>query len=171
MNKGGFYRSKSPRFLSSVSKQIATNQFLHQFITVNFANHTAKTVFEMQYADDKLTFTINAAEGDVSVIPQVRNYVVRVRDLTVDGKELVFRINGAAVNESHTVFPENTRRLVGEPPKERAIRVFSRWQGFSLKKEVCCRLLGDDGDIMKKLGVLPLPRVVRSAINEELESE
>lgn len=139
--------------------------------TVDFINHTASTKFEISYENGKVSFTINAVEGDASVVPQKRNYTVRVRDLTVDGKELVFEIKDASVSESHTVCAENAQRIVGETANERAVRIFSRWQGFSLKKEICCRLLGADGDIMKNLKALPLPKSVRAAINEELESE
>ena len=114
---------------------------------------------------------VNAAEGDTAVIPQSRNYKIRVRDLAVNGKELVFEIKDAATNQAHTVTAENAEHLTGESKHERAIRIFSRWQGFSLKKEICCRLLGADGDVMKTLDKMPLPHDVRAAINEELESE
>jgi alpha-glucosidase (family GH31 glycosyl hydrolase) len=139
--------------------------------SVDFKNHTASTKFEISYENGKVSFTVNAAEGDTSVIPHKRNYTVRVRDLMVDDKELVFEIRDADITEAHTVSAENASRITGESKHERAIRIFSRWQGFSLKKEICCRLLGADGDVMKNLGKLPLPKAVRSAINEELESE
>jgi hypothetical protein len=129
------------------------------------------TKFEISYDNGKVSFTVNAAEGDTAVIPQKRNYTVKVRDLTVDGKELVLEIKDAATNQTHTVTAENAKRITGESKHERAIRIFSRWQGFSLKKEICCRLLGADGDVMKNLSKLPLPHDVREAINEELESE
>ena len=139
--------------------------------SVDFKNHTASTKFEISYDNGKVSFTVNAAEGDTAVIPQKRNYTVRVRDLTVDGKELVLEIKDAATNQAHTVTAENAKRITGESKHERAIRIFSRWQGFSLKKEICCRLLGADGDVMHKLNKLPLPHDVRAAIIEELESE
>ena len=139
--------------------------------SVDFKNHTASTKFEISCDNGKIRFTVNAAEGDTSVIPQNRNYKIRVRDLTVDGKELVFEIKEAAINQTHTVTAENAKRITGESKHERAIRIFSRWQGFSLKKEICCRLLGADGDVMKNLNKMPLPHDVRAAIIEELESE
>ena len=139
--------------------------------SVDFKNHTASTKFEISYDNGKVSFTVNAAEGDTAVIPQKRNYTVRVRDLTVDGKELVLEIKDAATNQAHTVTAENAKRITGESKHERAIRIFSRWQGFSLKKEICCRLLGADGDVMQKLNKMPLPHDVRAAIIEELESE
>ncbi len=139
--------------------------------TVDFKNHTASTKFEIGFENGRVSFTVNAAEGDTSVIPEKRNYTVRVRDLTVNGKELVFEIKAAATNKAHVVCAENASRITGETKHERAIRIFSRWQGFSLKKEICCRLLGADGDIMKNLDKMPLPKAIRAAINEELESE
>lgn len=139
--------------------------------SVDFKNHTASTKFEISCDNGKVSFTVNAAEGDTAVIPQNRNYKIRVRDLTVDGKELVLEIKDAATNQAHTVTAENAKRITGESKHERAIRIFSRWQGFSLKKEICCRLLGADGDVMQKLNKMPLPHDVRAAIIEELESE
>ncbi len=139
--------------------------------SVDFKNHTASTKFEISYDNGKVSFTVNAAQGDTSVIPQNRNYKVRIRDLTVNGKALVFEIRDAAVNQTHTVTAEKAERIEGESKHERAIRIFSRWQGFSLKKEICCRLLGADGDVMKNLNKMPLPHDVRAAITEELESE
>ncbi|MBQ8027476.1 MAG: DUF5110 domain-containing protein, partial [Clostridia bacterium] len=119
--------------------------------TVDYSLHSAKTKFEMKYSGGKLSFTVNAAEGDLSVIPEKRNYVIKVRDLTVGGEELVLYLNGADVNESYTLTAENANRFVGETAKERTVRILSRWQGFSLKKEICCRLLGEDkGDMIRK---------------------
>ena len=60
--------------------------------SVDFKNHTASTKFEISYDNGKVSFKVNAAEGDASVIPQKRNYKIRVRDLVADGKELVFEI-------------------------------------------------------------------------------
>ena len=140
--------------------------------TVDFALHSVKTKLEMKYKDGKLSFTVRAAEGDLSVIPEKRNYTVRVRDLTVDGKELAFKIDDAHVNETHTVYAENARRIIGESPKERAVHILSRWQGSSLKKEICCRLLGENKeDIIRNFRRMLLPRAVKAAMTEELESE
>lgn len=140
--------------------------------TVDYSLHSAKTKFEMKYSGGKLSFTVNAAEGDLSVIPEKRNYVIKVRDLTVGGEELVLYLNGADVNESYTLTAENANRFVGETAKERTVRILSRWQGFSLKKEICCRLLGEDkGDMIRKFNGIVLPKVVKAAITEELECE
>lgn len=139
--------------------------------SVDFKNHTARTKFDIAYENEKITFTVNFATGDTAVLPQKRNYKIRVRDVEVDGKELVFEINGADVNESCTVMAEKAKRLVGETEEEKAIRILSRWQGFSLKKEICCRLLEKNGnkDMLGIFNKVMLPKSVKAAIKEELE--
>lgn len=57
----------------------------------------AETKLEISYSNNRLTFTINASEGDLSVIPRKRNYKIFVKDIFVNEKPLVFEINDANV--------------------------------------------------------------------------
>lgn len=101
---------------------------------IDYEEHKAETKFEITYTDNKLTFTINKAQGDLSVIPQKRNYRVVIKDLIIDGKPLVFEFNNADVNDTHTQTANNAVRVSNENPRDAVIRIMSRWQTSTAKK-------------------------------------
>ncbi len=137
--------------------------------SVDFKNHTAKTRFEMSFDGKKLSFKINAAEGETSVLPEKRSYKIRIRDLTVDGKELVFEADNVQTSKGCCFEAENAEYLKPESREERVIRVISRLGGNNIKKEIKCRLLlRKNGNIEKRLKRSSLPRSVKAAIAEEL---
>ncbi len=133
--------------------------------SVDFENHLAKTRFDIAFENGKLNFTVNAAEGDLSVLPEKRNFKIRVRDLVKNGEELVFNLLNADITETHVLVAEDVSFMAEESDEEKVMRIFSRWQGFSLKKEIACRLALKN---MNKLNKFPLPKTVRAAIKEEL---
>ncbi len=142
--------------------------------SVDFGRHTATTKFEIDYADGKVKFLVNAAEGDLNVIPQRRSYKIRIRDLEKDGEELVFVLKDAPVNESHVFTAENAYRIKGESRAERIERVLSRWQGNSITKEARYRMLSkitDNEKLYKRMCLLGIPKAVIGAVREELECE
>lgn len=142
--------------------------------TVDFKNHTATTKFEMKYENCKVEFLVSAAEGDLSVIPEKRNYKIRIRDLEKDGEELVFTLENASVTENHVLTAENAYRIKGESREERIERVLSRWQGKSITKEARYRILckiDDNEKLYKRMKLLGIPKVVIGAVREELECE
>ena len=109
----------------------------------DFDEHKAVTKFVMTYIDNKLTFKINSAVGDTSVIPQKRNYRVVVRDVLSDGRELVFEFNNADINEVHTQTAENALRISKEDTKQAVIRIMSRWQEKTPIKNIAYKKLAD----------------------------
>ena len=135
----------------------------------DFDEHKALTKFEMKFDNDKLTFTVNAAEGDLSVLPQKRNYKVIVKDALADGKPLVFEFNNADVNETHSQTAENVTRVSKEDSREAVIRIMSRWQETTPKKAVAYKRfegLTLKADIERELKKSHLPKVIKSAIEE-----
>lgn len=135
----------------------------------DFDEHKALTKFEMKYENNKLTFTVNAAEGDLSVLPQKRNYRVIVKDALANGKPLVFEFNSADVNEAHSQTAENVTRVSKEEPREEVIRIMSRWQETTPKKAIaykCFEGLTSKADIERALQKSTLPKVIKSAIEE-----
>ena len=68
--------------------------------------HRAVTKLDISFDGSRLTFTVNKAEGDLSVIPQKRSYKIIVKDAVKNGKMPVLEINDADVNEAHTVCAE-----------------------------------------------------------------
>lgn len=137
----------------------------------DYNDHKALTKFEMRYDNDKLTFTINSAEGDLSVLPQKRNYKVIVKDVLTDGKPLVFEFNDADVNEVHSQTAENVTRVSKEEPREEVIRIMSRWQETTPKKALaykCFEGLTSKADIERELQKSSLPKIIKSAIAESI---
>lgn len=135
----------------------------------DYDEHKAETKFEMTYADNKLTFAINSAQGDLSVIPQKRNYKVIVKDLLVDGKPLVFEFNNADVNKKHSKTVDNAVRLANENPKDIVINIMSRWQATTAKKAMTYKPfenLSTADEIKKAMKRTRMPRVVSKAILE-----
>lgn len=137
----------------------------------DYDNHKAETKFEMTYIENKLTFTINQAQGDLSVIPQKRNYRVIVKDLLVDGKPLVFEFNNADVNESHIQNADNAVRFENENPKEALIRIMSRWQTSTAKKAKAYKSFENAvtaDEIKIELKKCKMPQIIKIAIEELL---
>ncbi|MFR5875114.1 MAG: TIM-barrel domain-containing protein [Eubacterium sp.] len=138
----------------------------------DYDEHKAQTKFEIAYADNRLTFIINSAQGDLSVIPQKRNYRVIVKDILVDGKPLVFEFNNADVNETHTQTADNAVRIENENPKDAVINIMSRWQAPTAKKARVYKPfenISSKEDIEQALNKTRLPGLIKQAIEEHLK--
>lgn len=94
----------------------------------DFDAHKAVTEFKISYNGSLLKLTVGKAQGDTTVIPQKRSYKIIVKDAVKDGKQLVFEIKEADVNEEHTVSAENVSRARKAEPFDAVVNVFSRWQ-------------------------------------------
>ncbi len=135
----------------------------------DYINHIAKTKFEMTYENDVLTFKINKAEGDLSVIPKFRNYKICVRDLGIR-----FEINNASVKEEYVKTFENAKRIRKEEPREALIRILSRWQETTAKKQIAWKPFEkaeNEAEIMKALGKSILPEEVKNCIIEAMKQK
>ncbi|MGN1421510.1 MAG: TIM-barrel domain-containing protein [Eubacterium sp.] len=135
----------------------------------DFNEHKAETEFEIEYVNNKLTFTINAVKGDLSVIPSKRNYKVIIKDIDVNGKPLEFDFSDADVTEAHSKVFENAVRFKNESPRDAVIRIMSRWQEKTHKKDRAYKPfqnLTDKAEIETTLKHSRLPKVIKSAIEE-----
>lgn len=135
----------------------------------NCENHKAQTEFKIAYDGNKLTFTIEGAKGDLSVIPQKRNYRVIVKDAFVDGKTLMFKFNNADISQCHSQTAENVTRVQKENPRDAMIRIFSRWQKDNMKKFAFFKPFEKAqtaDEILRTLKKSHLPKVVKAAIEE-----
>ena len=135
----------------------------------DYEEHRAETKFEMHYAGSQLTFTIHKAVGDLSVIPQKRNYRIIVKDVTVDGKPLIFEFNDVHVNEMHSQTTDNAMRIEKDNPRDIVINIMSRWQAATAKKARAYKpfenLLTAD-EIRQTLIKSHLPKTIKQAIEE-----
>lgn len=137
----------------------------------DYANHNAKTEFSISYCDNKVTFTIKAAQGDLSVIPSRRNYTVKIKDLVKDGKSVEFFIENADITQDIVFELDGVKRKENENPHDEVIRILSRWQEKSMKKNDAYKpfenLYGVD-EIRNANKKARLPKEIKLAIDEIL---
>lgn len=133
--------------------------------------HKVKTEFSISYCDNKVTFTIKAAQGDLSVIPSKRNYTVKIKDLIKDGKSVEFSIENADITQDIVFELDGVKRKQNENPNDEVIRILSRWQEKSMKKNNAYKpfenLYGVD-EIRSANKKARLPKEVKLAIDEIL---
>ena len=133
--------------------------------------HNAKTEFSISYCDNKVTFTIKAAQGDLSVIPSRRNYTVKIKDLIKDGKSVEFSIENADITQDIVFELDGVKRKQNENPHDEVIRILSRWQEKSNKKNNAYKpfenLYGVD-EIRSANKKARLPKEIKLAIDEIL---
>ena len=139
---------------------------------VDYELHNAKTRFEMKYENGSVSFTVNAAEGDLSVLPEKRNITVRFKDLiNADGSEAVAEFENLPVNSSKTIKLENVKRKEKNAPRDEVIWAFTRWQGNTMKKNakyLPFNKLTDSEAIRSKLKISPLPEELKLLIEERI---
>ena len=126
---------------------------------IDYNLHKVLTKFEMKFENDCLTFTINAADGDLSVIPDVRNYTVKVKDTTVDGKPTVIDFKSCKVDKTHSITVKNVKRTENASLNAATINVLTRWQTSTIKKSA---VLGQ----IEKGRRYRAPKVIKKAVKE-----
>ena len=132
----------------------------------DYISHIAKTKFEMQYENERLAFRINAAEGDLSVIPDKRAYRVCIKDLGIS-----FEIDDADITKAYEKTFENAKRPEKEEPREAVIRILSRWQETTRRKQHAYepfeKAVTED-EILSALEWTELPPEVEECITEAM---
>ena len=135
--------------------------------------HTAKTKLEISFKGDKLTFGINAAEGDLSVIPKKRNYLIKVIDVNIDGEPLSFELKAADTAKAYTLKAENVKRNTPSDIREEVICMLSRWQEKTEYKRSVFRPFEKAytvEDFEKALKKSQLPESAANAVSEIIET-
>lgn len=137
----------------------------------DYDDHIARTKFDISYDGDNLTFTINGATGDLSVLPERRNYHIVIKDAIVDGKQLVFDACDVDVNDTITLTAENVSRVQGDEPRDVVINIMSRWQTTTKKKKIAFDpfdALYSADEIVAQLEKSKLPDSVKLSILERI---
>lgn len=137
----------------------------------DFEEHTAKTKFEISYDKTSVTFTVNEAQGDLSVVPGVRNYTVIIKDLYKDDQPVKLILESVEADKGRTVTVSGVSRKAPEDPYEGAVRIVSRLKGNSIIKFL--RFLPVQKDksakgVEKAIKRANLPKSVKLAIKEVL---
>ncbi len=132
----------------------------------DYAEHTAKTVFKNTF--DERTNTVKLTievEGDLSVIPENRQYKICFKDIDCDDTELEFS------REIVEIEMENAKPLSAESPRNRVIHIMSRWQDSTRKKNAAYEAfsnLTDRNSLFRALYKARLPKPVFDCIYEAL---
>lgn len=137
----------------------------------DYNEHNVVTLFEMSYDGDSLTFTVNKAEGDLSVIPEIRNYRVVVGDVTINGKPLVIEFKDTKTTETHTKTINNVVRKTNGDIRDSVINIMTRWQETTVKKDIAFKPFENaytKEDVEKALSKAKIPKNVSLAIKEYL---
>ena len=152
--------------------------------TMNYRNGAfAETTFEISENDNTVTFVINPAEGDKSVIPEKRRYTLSFKDIA-DCEKVTVSVNGkraAAVEQTMTA-KEQTLTFVAELSAEDKLKITMKnitAKKNPDKKEAVTDLLSKvQGSNNAKMilytswlknsfkGIFPADKTIKDAVNE-----
>lgn len=144
----------------------------HEFVMyedngkTDFAEHTAKTVFKNTF-DEKMNtakLTIEV-EGDLSVIPENRQYKICFKDIDCDDFLLDFSKDAVELEV------KDVKTLTAESPRDKVINIMSRWQDGTMKKNSAYKAFGgltDRNSLFRALYKARLPKPVFNCIFEAL---
>ena len=138
----------------------------------NCESHTAETKLEISFENGRLTFTVGAAEGDLSVLPKKRNYLIKVLDVNQNGEAVVFEISSADINKAHTFTADGVTRNKPDDIREDIICMLTRWQAGTELKRAAFKPFEKAvtvDDFEKALKKAILPKVVSQAVREIIE--
>ncbi len=141
----------------------------------------ATTKFEIEEEGKVVKFTINPTEGDLTLVPEKRNYTVCFKDITAGkvtvngeerefGEEIVFTAETAT---GATVVIENAVKKDNGDIFEQVNVILSRLQGSNLVKQILYTLAGigkakDKEELKKAIKRSLFPRRVKTAALEIL---
>lgn len=144
----------------------------HEFVMyedngkTDFAEHTAKTVFKNTFDErtDTVKLTIEV-EGDLSVIPENRQYKICFKDIDCDDFLIDFSKDAIELEVKDVKAP------TVESPRDKVINIMSRWQDGTMKKNAAYKAFGgltDRNSLFRALYKARLPKPVFNCIFEAL---
>lgn len=133
---------------------------------IDFDQHTAKTIITNSYDEkqNKITVSIKV-EGDLSVIPKDRKYILNFKDAANDNVILDYSA------DEITVEINDIKPIFKESPKDIVINAMSRWQGSTEKKNLVYKHfegLEDKEAILSQLHKTKMPQPIFDVIFEQL---
>lgn len=144
----------------------------HEFVMyedngkTDFAEHTAKTIFKNTFDEKtntaKLTIEV---EGDLSVVPENRQYQICFKDMDCDDFLLDFSKDAIELEVKDVKAP------TAESPRDKVINIMSRWQDGTWKKNAAYKAfdgLTDRNSLFRALYKARLPKPVFNCIYEAL---
>lgn len=152
----------------------------------NCQSHNARTLFRNSLNGENISLKISVS-GDLSVIPGDRAYKIIFKDITCsdikvnrDDAQIEYDRNGCPVvkfafTEDETEIVINgAKALEGDSKHDKLIKVMSRWQSATLKKDAFYKKFSDIDDINSLFRALyksKLPKAVFNAAYEALSEK
>ncbi len=131
----------------------------------------ATTLFEVSYSGDGLKFTVNPVAGDLSLVPEKRDYTVKVLGaVSSEGEEIVIELKD--VDASKGSFAEVTGiKLVGNDHKAEVFKLLDRAWISNMVKDMVFDALGrmNDADFLTWLSGADVSETLKDAIEEIFE--
>jgi alpha-glucosidase (family GH31 glycosyl hydrolase) len=146
----------------------------------------AETLMEISESD-KIEFTINKVQGEISVIPATRNYKIEFKDI-VSASDIFVKVNGKKygydIKNRHNLIitirdikPQDEVKILlsgikvieNIPVEEAAINIISSYQARNIYKMMQYKYLKKSNNreqFIKRIDLLALPRYVKDAILE-----
>lgn len=154
----------------------------------NGLNNFSTTKYSVTDNESVLTFTINKPEGNISCIPQKRNYKIEFRNISngvvnllINSKEsedfsitydkyLTVKIDDVSVTDKVEIIIGELKIFKGLSTKENVIRLFALWQESNrFKTRIYDELkhLESDTELKEKINrQADIPDIIKSALNE-----
>lgn len=138
--------------------------------TMNYKNGAfAETLFEVKEDNNNILFTVESANGDISVIPQSRKYIFNFCDVT-DCENLNIKVNDKTIPYEKTIINGKVKIILTISPtdklcismsnitvlknpskKELLIELFSKIQGNNLRKQALYTVCLNNENIYDKI--------------------
>lgn len=144
----------------------------HEFVMyedngkTDFAEHTAKTIFKNTFDEKTNTARLTIeVEGDLSVVPENRQYQICFKDMDCDDFLLDFSKDAIELEVKDVKAP------TAESPRDKVINIMSRWQDGTRKKNAAYKAFGgltDRNSLFRALYKARLPKPVFNCIYEAL---
>ena len=165
------------RIMNMIQTAMAASERIFEFLEIRIEENPSKEQIteiadEISFENGRLTFTVGAAEGDLSVLPKKRNYLIKVLDVNQNGEAVVFEISSADINKAHTFTADGVTRNKPDDIREDIICMLTRWQAGTELKRAAFKPFEKAvtvDDFEKALKKAILPKVVSQAVREIIE--
>lgn len=157
----------------------------------DYETRNVKTKFTSEFSEKTLKFVIERPNGDLTLIPEDRNYILCFKDIagadeitvTSDGEEIDFerldksgeclkiRFTPKSNDSLNEVTVKGAVLSENATPKEAVIDVMSRWETANIKKSTIyrrMRKLESADDFLKAVNGSAMPKIIKKAIEENL---
>lgn len=158
---------------------------------IDYEFKNVKTKFTVEFSEKTLKFVIDRPDGDLSLIPDGRNYILSFKDIVgadeisviSEGEEIDYEMTGRKGKYIQLRFTPKAKRSLNEiivkgaelseniSPKESVIDVMSRWETSNIKKSTIYRRMRNmenKDELLQAVNNSAMPKIIKKAIEENL---